>query len=163
MKLVAFLSILSIAFLLSCSQESQIKASISSLGNDTIYIENYKVSNIDNEPIVDTVYSKNGNFFYSTQINEPTICIITPKKSQFYRLDKQLFRPDSKTILLILEPNDKVSIEGKLDYYSIEYNTKGSLINQSLSTFREKYHALEIEKAKIELQLDTLMYNNGNQ
>ncbi|MBC3847482.1 redoxin domain-containing protein [Winogradskyella echinorum] len=146
----------------SCIQKNNLSAEIVGLGNDTIYIESYKISNIEEDPIIDTIYSKNGKFFYDLPVNEAIISIVTPRKAEYTRLDKSPYRPLEKSILLILKPEDRISVKGKLEKLNLKYQAKGSEINEEYSDNRNEYVASLIEKSKIELEIDSLMFNNGN-
>ena len=146
----------------SCSQKNNLEVEIPEIGNDTIYVENYKISNFGEDPILDTLYSKNGKFIYNLKINEPILSLITPKKAQYVRLNKSFYRPFEKSILLILKPDDKISVKGNLDKTNLKYQAKGSLINESYSNFRNEYSNALIEKSAIELKIDSLMSKNGD-
>ncbi|QTD37951.1 redoxin domain-containing protein [Polaribacter batillariae] len=146
----------------SCIQKNNLSAEIVGLGNDTIYIESYKISNIEEDPIIDTIYSKNGKFFYDLPVKEAIISIVTPRKAEYTRLDKSPYRPLEKSILLILKPEDRISVKGKLEKLNLKYQAKGSEINEEYSDNRNEYVASLIEKSKIELEIDSLMFNNGD-
>lgn len=147
---------------ISCNQKNNLSAKIVGLGNDIIYIESYRISNIEEDPILDTISSKNGEFFYDLTVNEPILTILTPKKAEYTRLDKSPYRPLEKSILLILKPEDKISIKGKLEKLNLKYQAKGSHINEAYSNIRNEYFNSQIEKSEIELQIDSLMFNNGD-
>lgn len=151
-----------IVLVLSCNQNHNLSAEIVGLDNDTIYVESYRVLNIEENPILDTIYSENGKFFYNLPVNEPVISIITPKKAEYIRLDKSSYRPTEKSILIVVKPGDEISIRGNLEKSAIIYQAKGSQINQAYSNLRDGYLNLQIEKSKIELQIDSLIFNNGD-
>ena len=148
--------------LYSCTQKNNLELNISGIGNDTIYVENYLMSNIEQDPIFDTIYSKDGKVSYNLPIKEPILTIITPKKSEYTRLDKSPYRPAEKSILLILNPEDKIKVRGKLDKLSLKYRAKGSEINEVYSKNRNEYLNSLVEKSKIELDIDSSMYHNAN-
>ncbi|WP_196890182.1 TlpA family protein disulfide reductase [Aureivirga sp. CE67] len=147
---------------LSCTQKNNLELNISGIGNDTIYVENYLLSNIEEDPILDTIYSENGKVSYDLPIKETLITVVTPKKSEYYRLDKSPFRPFEKSILLVLNPNDKISINGKLDDLQLNYEVKGSNINEMYIKNRNKYLNSLIDKSKIELEIDSLRFHNAS-
>lgn len=151
-----------IGSVVSCAKKHNIKANISGLGNDTIYIENYKISNVEDDPILDTIYSENGKFSYNLPINEPLISIISPKKSEFIRLDKTPYRPTQKSLILILNPEDNININGKLKKFNLQYKATGSSINMSLAILREQYTQSNKKYIETELRIDTLMFNKGD-
>lgn len=148
--------------IISCSKKHNVKADILGLGNDTIYIENYKISNIEEAPVLDTIYSKNGKFSYDSSVNEPLVSIIVPKKSEFTRLNKTPYRPSQKSIILILQPEDHINIDGELDQFNLQYKVTGSTINRSHAILREKYTSLNKSFIETELRIDTLMFNKGD-
>ena len=145
----------------SCIQKNNLSAEIVGLGNDTIYIENYKISNIEDDPILDTIYSENGVFSYNLPINEPLISIISPKKSEFIRLNKTPYRPTQKSLILILKPEDNININGKLEKFNLQYKATGSAINMSYAILRDKYAQSNKAYIETELKIDTLMFNKG--
>lgn len=148
----------------SCGQKHNLTAEIEGLGNDTILIEYMPFSRFSemNEPYKDTIISVNDNFTYDLAGDEPVLAFFFPKKGGFERLDGSHYYPRHKYINLMLKPEDRITVEGKLHDYYIEYEAKGSDFNQQYSQLRDEYIEEMSRAAKIELQLDTLMSNNAD-
>ncbi|MTI20960.1 DUF4369 domain-containing protein, partial [Fulvivirga sp. RKSG066] len=165
MKTIIKLPLLFIlCFTVCCTQEYNVEAEISGIGNDTVYVENYLLSSIDTDPILDTVYAEGGRFFYNMPVKEPMISYITPKTAEYTRLNNSVYRPGHKAITLILEADDKVKVSGSLQPNTLNYSVKGSEISEAYSNHRNKFLDFEIAKTKIELSLDSLMHRNaGNE
>ncbi len=149
--------------LASCNQKNNIEAYISGLENDTIYVEGISLSSYDADvSLYDTVYSVNGKFSYNLPLNEPMLIVMLPKEGEFTRLDKTPYRTLATAIFLIVEPGDRIRVNGKLEKFYLHYIAEGSPANKSHSKLRREYKNSLIEETKIELALDTLMYNRGD-
>lgn len=157
-----FIIIFVIISFISCNQKNNVEAEIFEIGNDTIFIENYKLSAFGDDPILDTIYSKGGKFIYNLEVNEPVISFMIPKKGIYdMKSYKGIYKPEEKSITLLLRPNDKISIKGSLNNTFLKYEAKGTFINQDYSLFRNKYTKFLIEKSKIESKIDSLRANNS--
>lgn len=162
-RIITFVKcIIIFGFLASCTQKHNIEAFISGLENDTIYVTCLRLTSMDDDEIQDTIYSVNGKFSYNLPSNEPMLIIMTPQKGQFMRLDKTPYMPESTSIFLIADPEDKIRVNGQLEKYYLKYIAEGSSSNETHSKLRERYKNALIEETKIELALDTLMYNRGD-
>ena len=148
--------------IMACSKKHNVEATVSGIGNDTIYIENYKLSNFQESPILDTTYSKNGKFSFNLNFNQPFLSVFTPKKAKESYLDGRPYNPVQNSLIFLLEPKDRISVVGNLERFNMQYKAKGSLFNESYSNHRNEYLKFEIEKSKIELRIDTLMFQNGD-
>jgi len=148
----------------SCSQKHNLSAEIDGLGNDTILVEYGPISKFSEmeEPIQDTVYSKNNMFIFDSPVKEPILVFMFSKKSGFKRMDGSPFYPMDKYLVLLIKPDDKIKVKGKLEEYYLEYEAEGSEFNKEYSQLREKYIKKTSKASKIELQIDTLMFNKGN-
>lgn len=150
--------------IISCSQKHNLMAEIEGLGNDTILIEYMPLSQLYqmDEPLLDTIVSSNNKFVYDSPSDEPIFAIMFPKKAGFKRLDGSPYFPRHKYLNILLKPEDKISIKGKLHEYYVEYEAVGSDFNNEFSLLRHEYIQETSEAAKIELVLDTLMSNKGD-
>ena len=160
-----FIIILSLAFLtFSCNQKHNLIAEIEGLGSDTILIEFMPLSKLYqlDEQLQDTIISKNNKFVYDTPSDEPIFVIMFPQKAGFKRLDGSPYFPRHKYLNILLKPEDKISIQGKLHEFYVEYEAVGSDFNYEFSQLRQEYIQETSEAAKIELRLDTLMSKKGD-
>ena len=55
---ILFILFVSISFI-SCSQKNNVEVDVPEIGNDTIFVENYKLSAFGDDPILDTIFAKN--------------------------------------------------------------------------------------------------------
>ena len=149
----------------SCGQRHNLTAKIEELGNDTILVEYAPVSQFYemNEPLTDTIISINGKFTYDSPLNEPILAFIFPKKGEFKRVNGHQYRPQHKYLVLLIKSNDRLAVNGILNKYYLDYEVKGSDFNENYSLLRKEYIKKMSLGAKIELQLDTLMANKGDQ
>jgi thiol-disulfide isomerase/thioredoxin len=148
----------------SFNQKHSIEAYIDGLGNDTIlvaYMPLSKMGEMD-EPIQDTIYSNNGRFSYDTPSQEPVLLYIFPKKGEFVRSNGKAYRPDEKYIVVLLKPNDKLEIKGVLKELFIDYQVRGSEFNEQYAQVRKGYIEEKSKAVALELELDSLMANQGN-
>lgn len=158
---IIFISFLLIHLITSCEQNSNIVAKIENLGNDTILIEYMPISlemfEIE-EPYRDTVFAKNGRFEYNIPTDKPTLVFILPKKAEFIRLGGHPYHAREKSITVIVNPEDKISIKGELNQYFTRYSAKGSSINERYSTLRNSFIEEASEAVRIELLIDSLSH-----
>jgi len=151
--------LLSLATFSSCnSQKNSIEGKISGLGNDTIYVQYAPLSKfyeID-ELEKDTIISKHGKFTYNIENTKPIIIFLTPKKSGFTEASGRLYYPRQKHIQIVLNPKEKININGHLERFCIKYKMNGSNFNEQFSQLRERYINKTYRKVFIELQLDSL-------
>ncbi len=150
--------------IISCSQKHNLTAEIEGLGSDTIFVEYVPISQFYemNEPLTDTIISTNDEFIFDSPSNEPILTFIFPKKGGFKRVDGSPYYPRHKYLVLLIKPDDHITIKGKLHEYYLDYKANGSEFNKEYSQLREGYIQEMSQSAKIELQLDTLMSNNGD-
>jgi thiol-disulfide isomerase/thioredoxin len=159
---IIILSIAIISF--SCNQKHNLTAEIEGLENDTILIEYMPLSLLYqmDEPLQDTIVSSNNKFVYDSPSDEPIFAIMFPQNAGFKRLDGSPYLPRHKYLNILLKPEDKISIKGKLHKYYVEYETVGSVFNDEFSQLRKEYIQETSEAAKIELVLDTLISEKGD-
>ncbi|PKQ60726.1 hypothetical protein BZG01_20535 [Labilibaculum manganireducens] len=148
----------------SCGQKHNLTVEIEGIENDTIFVEYAPVSKFYemDEPLTDTIISTNDEFVFDSPSNEPILTFIFPKKGGFKRVDGSPYYPRHKYLVLLLKPDDHITVKGKLHDYYLEYKVKGSEFNQEYSQLRERYIQEMSQSAKIELQIDTLRSNNGD-
>ena len=88
---------------------------------------------------------------------------IFPKKGGLKRANGDAYHPRQKQIELLLKPNDKIRITGKLNRYYLDYEATGSEFNEQLSQLRKKYIEGASEAVMVELQIDSLQATAGDQ
>jgi len=148
----------------SCAQRHNITAEIAGIGNDTILVHYAPVSQFYemDEPLTDTIISTNDKFIYDSPVDEPIITFIFPKKGGFKRIDGSPYHPSLKYIVLLVKPDDYITVKGELHDYYLEFEAKGSAFNLENSQLRSGYIKEMSKATEIELKLDTLMSNNGD-
>ncbi|WP_421920211.1 thioredoxin-like domain-containing protein [Marinifilum sp.] len=156
-KNFAIIIILGIA-ISACRQKHNLIADIEDLGNDTIYVEYIPISQLGkiNEPFKDTIFSKNNKFTFDLPCEEPSLTYFFFKKGRFTRLNGHLYIPDQKSLFLLINPNDRIKVEGELYDYYLDYQAFGSEFNQEFSHLRGGYIRESSQAVKIELQIDSL-------
>lgn len=161
MKIKIIILFVLIGSVISCSEKYNIKANISGLGNDTIYVRSFEIlKGLNSEPILDTIIAKNGEFTYNSPTIDPLFCIISPKKGQLKLLNQSRQNSWEKSIMVLIRPQDKIKINGKLEKYYLDYNARGSSFNEGHSSFRKKYASFSKSIVKNELKLDSASFNN---
>ena len=148
----------------SCGQQHNLSVEIEGIENDTIFMEYAPVSQFYemDEPFTDTIISKNDKFIFDSPSDEPIFTFLFPKKGGFKRVNGSPYYPRHKYLVLLIKPNDHITVKGKLHDYYLEYEAKGSEFNKEYSQLRNGYIQEMSQSAKIELQLDSLMSNNGD-
>jgi len=151
-------------FISSCGQKHNLKAEIEGLGSDTIFVRYVPVSQFYemDEPLTDTIISFNDKFTFDSPSDEPILIFIFPKKGGFKRVDGSAYYPRHKYLVLMIKPDDQITVKGKLHDYYLEYEAKGSDFNKNYSQLRDRYIKEMSQSAMIELQIDTLNSKNGD-
>ncbi|WP_420318764.1 TlpA family protein disulfide reductase [Ekhidna sp.] len=142
----------------SCIEKPNLSATIEGLNsNDTIYIDYAPVSTIHeiDEPLRDTIYSKENSFQFNNPLDEPILAYFFPEKGAFKRADGSPYRPTEKHIFLLVRPEDKVTVSGSLNKFYLAYSATGSQFNEEYSKLRDKYVTRTAEAVKIELEIDS--------
>lgn len=132
-----------------------ISGNIKGIGNDTVYVWRYLISDIKNI-VKDTIFAKADKFIYRTSLNESAAIAIIPNTSFINRISGHKYMPQGRFIELFVSPKDNLQITGRLEPYYLDYLVKGSLLNTDYSIRRNDFKNPEIEVAKIELQRDSL-------
>ncbi|MFT4202366.1 MAG: redoxin domain-containing protein [Chitinophagaceae bacterium] len=139
-----------------------VEATINGLGDDTIQIMYYPLSNVDSMQNDITIARKN-HFIYTLPTNQPAIIAIIPKMSWHKRVGGNAYMPQTKFIELIALPDDKININGVLYPYYLDYTITGSLINEEYAKMRATYKDADIEAVKLKLKMDSLSaFENTN-
>jgi thiol-disulfide isomerase/thioredoxin len=155
MKKILLISCIISNFCYGQQSNVNIKGNISGIGNDTVFIWRYLISNTD-KIITDTVFSKDGKFTYNIFLNKEAALAIIPNKSFVSRVDGTKFMPQGRFIELFISPKDSIRITGKLEPYYLDYLAKGTSLNQEYSIKRNDFKIPEIEASKIEILIDSL-------
>ncbi len=133
-----------------------IQGEIEGLQNDTIFVWSYLFSEPGNI-VRDTIVSKRDKFLYEMNVNGPTAIAVLPKKSFIVRVDGNNFMPQGRFIELFASLEDtSIKVHGTLEPLYLTYSVTGSKVSREYATQRISYKPLEIEIAKIELQIDSL-------
>lgn len=145
------------------NQKHSIEAFIDGLGNDTILVAYIPLSKMDErgEPIQDIIYSENGYFSYDLPSQESILLYIFPKKGEFIRSNGKAYRPNEKHITVLLKPDDKLEIEGRLEELFIDYKVSGNEFNEHYTKIRKQYIGEKSKAVALELELDRLMASQG--
>lgn len=150
----------------SCASRSanNLEAKISGLGNDTLFVESFRLSEgFEGEPKTDTIFSKDDRFFYNSNSAEPLFVIISPKKAHFKTLNGREYKPAEKTIWALIKPGEKNVINGQLEKYYLDYTVEGSEFNQHFAQLRNLYAPSSKQMVRNELALDTALFNREDQ
>lgn len=141
----------------SCAQEENnaIKCRIDGLGNDTVFIQYYYFDH-DRDIQNDTVLACQDWFYYRPKESKPMEIVFFPKKAIAVFPSGRKYLPQTKVVDLVVDPMEKIEINGALEAYYLSYQVAGSAINEELAAGREKYREWEIEAVKFELQRDSL-------
>ena len=161
---IVFTTVIFPLLLISCEQKHNLIAELDGLENDTIFVEYGTVSDYftGNRPNRDTIYAQNGKFVYDIPSEESYFVGFYPKQSQFTRLSGDPFRANQNYITILIEPGDKIKVNGKLNKYYAFYDAKGSVFNEEYSELRKSYIEESSEGARLELKIDSLSANNSS-
>ncbi len=148
--------------LTSCQQKHSLEANIKNLGNDTIIVFHSTTAK-PFEFFKDTIYSKNDRFYLNNMTGESKIFYFSPKKAELKKINGRVYKPISKLIIALLSSGDKIKINGTLKNLYIDYESKGSEFNKQLSLIRKENIQQLSEIVLLDLKLDTLKSNSGNE
>jgi thiol-disulfide isomerase/thioredoxin len=134
-------TLICLLFSTTYAQNNSIKATISGLGNDTVYVMGYPVSklleSVDDYIFYDTIVSNDNVFSYNPTLNEPACLCFTPKKGQ-YEIMGGIITVASNQIEINCKPDIKYYVTGQLLPYSIDYSVQGDELNEDMSLLRRQ-------------------------
>ncbi len=144
---------------LSFGQTAIIQGFIHGIGTDTIFIK--RGTALGRYPAEDTLIAKDGNFKYLLKCEEATFLTLLPKKTQTQLLTVNLtYTPDSKKIVLLVKPNDTITISGTLEKFRMDYTVKGSKICEDINKYWKSNSDVNIKHFKAELEIEPLLVEN---
>lgn len=161
---IIFLILIAIFSINSCNKNNSTIVEIEGIGNDTIIIEYMPISDMYSsiEPNIDTVYSNKGRFVIDIKSDKPLIVFAQCKKGFLYRKSGRVYSPQTKAITLFIKPNEGNVVKGKLHPYYIDYTVEGTKENEQYSSLRTKYIKEVSVSVKMELQIDSLIFENAD-
>ncbi|MEG2177908.1 MAG: TlpA disulfide reductase family protein [Bacteroidales bacterium] len=122
---------------------------IEGLGNDTLYVEYFCASDVETM-LYDTLVAANGKFLYDKLFEQTVLMTLTPKQCMEYdSLRDEVLSSKLKQINLIVEPEQTIRVEGRLNPDHLSYKALGSDLMKDYSKIRESTMALEIESERI--------------
>ncbi len=145
---------------LTINRSASLEANIKGLGNDSILIECFPLQEKNEEgefidPNHSYVVASNDKFTYISPFDKPSFVYISPQKVTIQKSNGRIIAP--VYMMALIEPDKKLTIEGALRPYSIEYFVKGTAFNEELSTLKNSYLSSSAEVLKLELQIDSLI------
>lgn len=153
-KLLSF-SLISAAFfcIVSCGSRHNISANIKGQGNTVLVY----AMDMDGNEQTDTILMKNGRFAYDIpeSMSDPVSVSIILTSDTYPAPDGRNYRPDGKSINLIMPRKDRIAIKGESVADGMIFTVKGSEINSVLAAhhkeflpFQNKVDSLNIEIEK---------------
>jgi thiol-disulfide isomerase/thioredoxin len=114
------------------------------------------------DPMRDTISSNGRKFKYKLPSNETHLLIITPLIETFQRKDGSYYRPSFNDLYLLVTPDDRIQVTGRINKYFTEYSAKGSKFNEDMTVVRQRYVKEASKAVKIEMEIDSLTYFGGD-
>lgn len=145
-------SLLTFKFLSCTSSQDSITANIDGLGDDTVYVIYGSLSNFNT--YFDTIIAKEGKFVYTPPLQDTFIVMLQPKQLVTLRYNGYQYFADPRYINLVLTPNQKNKITGKIETDYIDYKTKGEPFNEAYSGHRSDYKQEDMKADSIEMVID---------
>lgn len=149
-KITLFTSFIIFLCFSACTQKHNISANIAGMQNDTVYVIYSSLSYLNDN--IDTLISDESNFVYD--VKEPTLLYFIPKKYLVKEKSGGYYAPRSKMFFAFVKPNEEINIIGKMHKSFVEYESKGSLINESEYKFRKSIIGLMQSEESLDLQID---------
>lgn len=146
---------------LSAQDQLAVTGYMDGFGNDRVVVFCVSIS----DPTIqsfDTIISRNGSFDFEKKISEPTECAIFNDGSYIKRANGKKYLPETNLIKLVLLPNQTIEIRGTIGTYSVEYETTGNALNESLC--KRRTAEMQINEALLheELRIDSLAFKGTN-
>lgn len=161
-----YLNILVLVMIISsCGQKHNLTGEISGLKNDTLLIGYAPLATFYelDELVMDTLTVTSGKFTYDLTVDEPILSFISEKNGGFTRADGSIYYPQHKYLVLLLKPGEQIKVKGKMHEHYLQYEAEGSDFNREYSELRGGYIVQTSEAVKIELKLDEVMSEKGDQ
>ncbi len=164
-KIIKLVLIIFLPILVLYGQKNNLEIEIEGVGDDTVYVEHMPISKMGGRvrPTKETLTCKDNKLLTNLEVKEPEIVFVFFKKAGFKRVSRNKdYRPLSKYLLLLLEPNKKISVKGKMYKYYVDYEVKGNNFSKNNAKLQKENIKDLVESCKVELELDTLMFDTRN-
>ncbi len=139
MKILLFAVLVTVSFL-GCKKAEKhnlvIKGQIERLERDTLYVT-LQGDGVITEDVI--VTNRKGKFVYKTNIPGNRTLIISPGTKIKLYSGRFLPLDQSCNIEMYVKPGDKLEVNAKHRFFSVECNVSGSPINEEFSKVRHKY------------------------
>lgn len=147
----------------SCTQSYNLEGKIAGIDDGIVLLQALPLSQVgEAEPFQDTLTVQDGRFHYDLESDESVIMFLFPVAGEFTRLDGSPYHAPQMSMSLLLTPDANIKLDAELKDYHTDYTLTGSEFNEMLSEIRSEYIERTSEAVRVELKIDTLMYNNGD-
>ena len=104
----------------------------------------------------------NGKFSFKAKLDESGGGRIITWNMLFKRASGKPLGTRSKFLEFSINPNEKISINGSMNKYSINYLISGNKISEQTSKFRQENIDILVNETQLELKIDSLEYCGAN-
>ena len=161
--LIPFLSMM--FTFMACTQRNTVTGYIKGLTNDTIFVDVSSLEYIENEPVRDTIFAKNGRFEYA--FPNDGVFGLSFSFPQFFvhnRPSGGVYTPNNSCLIVFAEQGNKIHLKGNINSTGLNnVIVSGSELNRDFSSIQNKMYEICINEAVEEMAFEQAMVNNNRE
>jgi len=121
------------------------------------------VTNLDSNPFFKVIFIVNDKFSFNAKFNESGHGRIITWNMLFKRTSGKPLGLRSKMLDFSINPNEKISINGTMNKYSISYLISGNKVSEQTSKFAKENIDILVRETQLELLIDSLEFCGANE
>jgi thiol-disulfide isomerase/thioredoxin len=151
--------------IMACSQRNTVTGYIKGLANDTVFVDVLSLEHLEDEPVQDTIFAKNGQFEY-TFPNDGAYGLFF-SFPQFFVLNRPtggLYTPRNSGLIVFAEQGNKIQLKGDINSTGLNIvMVSGSELNRDFSPIQNKMLEIRINEVGEEMALEQAMVDKNKE
>ena len=149
----------------ACTQRNTVTGHIKGITNDTVFVDVISLEHVEDDPVRDTVFAKNGQFEY-TFPNNGTYGLQF-SFPQFFVLNRPsggLYTPDNSYLMVFAEQGNKIRLKGETNSAGLSHViVSGSKLNRDFSPIQSKMFEINVNEIEEEMALEQAMVDRNKE
>ena len=166
MRWKILISFLSMMFtILACTQRNTVTGYIKGLENDTIFVDILSLEDFEDEPVLDTIFAKNGRFKYIFP-NDGSYGLFFsfPQFFVHNRPTGGLYTPSNSHLIVFAVQGNKIHFKGDINSTGLNnVIVSGSDLNRDFSPIQSKMLEIRINEVEEEMSLEQAMVDKNKE
>ena len=151
----------------TCTPRNAVTGHIKGLTNDTVLVYVTSLEHIENQPVRDTIFAKNGRFEYNFPNDGAYGLNFTfPQFVEHRKIPGGVwhYNPNNSRFIVFVEPNEKIRIKGVTNLAGLDnIVVSGSKLNRDYSLIQNRMYEININEAKDEVALNQSFYDKDKE